>query len=51
VRLQVRLGPDALYGRDADAGPRSEPSRTPVGSPLRRWLQREGDDPIPSSPS
>ncbi len=50
VRLQVRLGPDALYGRDADAGPRREPSRTPVGSPLRRWLQREGDDPIPSSP-
>ena len=46
VRLEARLGPDPLDGRDRGADPGRHPPSAPVGRPVGRRLERQGDDPI-----
>ena len=50
MRLQARLRPDPLDGRDRDADPGGHPPGTPVGRAVGRRLERQGDDPIALAP-
>jgi hypothetical protein len=43
VRLQARLGPDLLDGRDRHDHPQHDPAGAPVGRPLGRRLRGQGD--------
>ena len=50
MRLEARGGPDPLNRRDADAGSGRHPASAPVGCPVGRWLQRQGDHPVAGRP-
>ena len=50
VRLETRLGPDPLDRRDRHADPARDPAGAPVGRPVGRWLQGQGDHPVPVRP-